>query len=530
MNGWDNVTALYQVYPRSFMDANNDGVGDLQGITWKLGYFKELGIDAIWLSPVYASPQLDYGYDITNYYEIDPMFGTNADMDHLIREAHRLDMKVVMDFVPNHTSDQHEWFKESRSSRDNPYRDFYVWRDAKPDGSEPNNWVSLAGGKSWEWDDATEQYYLHTFMKEQPDLNWDNPRVRDAMHNVLRFWCEKGVDGFRVDAEWPISKIYADDPMNSNFYGGEEHYGTHVHTNCKNGPNLLRYMQEMTDVVAAYQNVFMIFEYYTEPELGDEIQQYHDIFNLNPRAAAPFVFDLFRSDWHAHDRATRMGKLYQGLPGNARPIHALGNHDQSRVATRLGNSRARALAVVLLTLPGVPTIYYGDELGMQDFNVPEHQKADNFLDNGGMGGRDPERTPMRWDNSENAGFTAGIPWLPIGQNVATVNVESERGDKNSTLALYQKLLAARGSSDALRNGAYTPLHVHNGYVWAYQVAKNDETYWVAANFADQPQRITLPRNGYVLVSSQDVQNSRMCERDMTLEPYEAVLIKSSINS
>lgn len=507
------------------MDSNGDGIGDLAGVTSKLEYLAGLGVGAVWLSPVYASPQADCGYDISDYRQIDPMFGAMRDMELLILRAHELGLKVMMDFVPNHTSDQHEWFVQARSSRDNPYRNYYVWRDPREDGSEPTNWISLAGGKAWQYDEASGQYYLHSFMAAQPDLNWDNPRVRDEMHNILRFWLDKGVDGFRVDAEWPISKVYTDDPLNPEYDGGPDDYGSYLHTNCKNGPNMLRYMREMSDVVASYQDRFMVFEYYTEPELGDEIQQYKDIFDLNPRCAGPFVFDMFRMEWHARDRATRMAKLYASLPIDGRPIHALGNHDQSRVATRLGEIRARALAVAQLTLPGIPTIYYGEELGMRDYEIPANARHDNFLEGGGMGGRDPERTPIRWNSSSHAGFTTGTPWLPIGDDVATLNAHTQLDDENSFLSLYRNLLQLRAQHEVFRSGTYTPVNAHNGYVWAYEVTDGSQHMIVAVNFADQAQLVTLPGKGHVLISSDASCVTDRYDGSAMLEPYEAVVFR-----
>lgn len=524
MTAWKNVTAIYQVYPRSFMDSDGDGVGDLAGITSKLDYLAGLGVGAVWLSPVYASPQADCGYDISDYRQIDPMFGTMRDMELLIERAHELGLKVMMDFVPNHTSDQHEWFQAARSSRDNPYRDYYVWRDPR-DGAEPTNWVSLAGGKAWEYDEASGQYYLHSFMAAQPDLNWDNPRVRDEMHNILRFWLDKGVDGFRVDAEWPISKIYKDDPLNPNYAGDSDEYGSYLHIHCKNGPNMLRYMREMSDVVASYQDRFMVFEYYTEPELGDEIAQYKAIFDLNPRVAGPFVFDMFRMEWHAHDRAARMAKLYACLPQDGRPIHALGNHDQSRVATRLGDSRARALALAQLTLPGIPTIYYGEELGMKDYQMPAGDRHDNFLEGGGMGGRDPERTPMRWNNGANAGFTTGKPWLPIGDDVAALNAHAQLDDSDSFLTLYRDLLHLRAQHDVFRNGVYADVDVQNAYVWAYEVTDGSQRMIVAVNFADQSQVVNMPGKGHMLLSSDPTSVVDRYDGWAMLAPYEAAVFR-----
>lgn len=525
MKPWSESSALYQIYPRSFQDSNGDGIGDLVGISQRLDYLVELGVDGFWLSPIYESPQYDCGYDISNYYAIDPMFGTMNDMDNLIAESHIRGLKVVMDFVPNHTSQEHEWFREASSSRDNQYRDFYVWRDAKPDGSPPTNWISLAGGSAWQWHEPTQQYYLHSFMPEQPDLNWDNPNVRTAMHDVLRFWLDKGIDGFRVDAEWPISKVYADDPINPGSNDEPGHYGKYLHTNCKNGPNLLRYMHEMTDVVAAYDHRFMIFEYYTEESFGDPVGEYVDVFALNPGVAAPFVFDLFRLDWHAQKRADRARELYGRIAKGSLPIYCLGNHDQTRIASRYDIARARALAVLQMSLPGLPTVYYGDEIGMQDFHIALDETHDNFKEGGAMGGRDPERTPMRWTDGENTDFTTGTPWLPIGDNVATINVHWQESHNESMLKLYKTLIALR-RDPVLLHGDYEPLDRTNGYCYGFTRRHASGAFACIVNFADQTQSMDLPSAGDVMASS-DISRAigDMVSSHLVLEPYEAVLIR-----
>ena len=523
---WRDVNAMYQIYPRSFMDSNGDGIGDLPGISQKLEYLKKLGVDGFWLSPVYASPQADCGYDVTDYLQIDSMFGSMHDMEALIERAHALDLKIMMDYVANHTSDQHAWFKQARLSKDNQYRDYYVWRDAKDDGSEPTNWISLAGGKAWTFDDATGQYYLHSFMPSQPDLNWDNPRVREEMCDVLRFWLDKGIDGFRVDAEWPISKIYEDDLFQEGCQDKPDEYGSYLHNRCKNGPNLLTYMKQMNDVMGEYDNRYMIFEYYTEKELGDEVQQYADIFAIDPEHSAPFVFDMFRLEWHAEQRASRMAELYARISTDSRPIHALGNHDQSRIVSQFGEKQARALAVAQMTLPGMPMIYYGEEIGMRDFEIPRDARRDNFQEGGGMGGRDPERTPMQWSNAMNAGFSTAEPWLPIAQDYEDHNVELELHDLSSFLSLYRSLFQMRQHYPVLRNGTYLPLNVGNGYIWAYRIYDVNDSFDVVINFADQPQVVNVTA-GRAVISSETVRPSNLADGQLTLAPFEALLLKSA---
>ncbi len=519
---WANSTALYQIYPRSFMDSNGDGVGDIPGIIEKLPYLQGLGVDAIWLSPVYASPQVDCGYDVSDYRTIDPLFGTLADMDALIAATHKSGLKIVMDFVANHTSNQHEWFKQASTDRHSPYRDYYVWRDAKLDGSEPTNWISLAGGKSWTWSESAGQYYLHSFMPEQPDLNWDNPKVRQEMCDILRFWLDRGVDGFRIDAAWPIAKSYEDEVVLDAKHPAD--YGSYVHDKCKNGPKMIAYMKEMAQVMTEYTDAFMIFEYYTDEHNKDEVGEYQELSYINPLVSAPFVFDMFRLPWHASARAKRMAELYQRIAPGVRISHALGNHDQTRIVSRFGESQARALAVAQLTLPGMPTIYNGEEIGMSDYAVPKSARQDNFQAGGGMGGRDPERTPMQWSDEAHAGFSTQQPWLPVNVDYKTVNVAQQQHEPESMLALYRQLLQIRRNNKVFRDGTYSPVDPKNGYVWAYQVSNGDESMSVYVNFADQPQKIASPA-GQLLVSSVFAVESHSIEANYTLAPYEAVVIQ-----
>lgn len=524
MTRWRDVTALYQIYPRSFYDSSGDGVGDLAGITEKLEYLKYLGVDAFWLSPVYASPQQDCGYDVSDYQKIDPMFGTMADMDELIGRAHDLGLKVMMDFVANHTSDQHEWFQQARLSKENPYRDYYVWKDPKADGREPTNWISLAGGKSWTLEPLTGQYYLHSFLPSQPDLNWDNPKVREEMRNVLRFWLNRGVDGFRVDAAWPISKTYLDDPLNQSASDQPGQYGSYQHTMCKNGPNMLAYMKDMSDVMEEYDDAFMVFEYYTDEQLGDEVGEYVNIAAINPATTAPFVFDLFRLPWHANLRAARIRALYDRIPNSAMPVNALGNHDQTRIASRFGETQARALAVVQMALPGLPTVYYGEELGMTDFIMPEGVHMDNFKEGGGMGGRDPERTPMQWTSAPHAGFTVGEPWLPVPENFKMATVEGQAEDPTSFLSLYRRLLAIRKNHLALRQGTYSDYECGDGYVWAFQIVYAEDRILVLANFDSSGRQVSI-EPGKILVSSYADNTNKAVNADYKLQPYEAIIVK-----
>lgn len=526
MKPWTKINCLYQIYPRSFMDSNSDGVGDIRGIIDKLDYLSDtLGVDAVWISPMFVSPMLDCGYDVADYLDIDPVFGTLDDFKELLHEAHARNIKVMIDFVPNHTSDQHSWFRQARTSRDDPKRDYYVWRDAKPDGSRPTNWLSMSGGYAWTLDEGSSQYYLHSFMSSQPDLNWDNPQLRQEMYDVLRYWMKLGVDGFRVDAVWPLSKVYEDDPLNSDCADcPEQDYGRYLHSRCKNGPNMLKYLREMSAVIKEFEDRRLVFEYYPDDKLGDMNQQLYDIFALEPSVAGPFYFSLFQIEWHADGLGTMLSNFYKGLPKDSMPYVCLGNHDQPRIVSKHGEAKAKALAVIEFTLPGVPVVYYGEELGMKDYHMSDADKRDNFdSEFSGMGGRDPERTPMRWSSGVYAGFSHVKPWLPIGEDLERINVASQALASNSFLRLYQKLLRMRREYDFLANGLFERIDISNSYCLAYKITDGDKQLFIAVNFADQPQKISLGVTAKVILSSLGVEYYEDDNSELTLEAFEAVI-------
>lgn len=485
---WRDINAVYQVYPRSFKDTNDDGIGDLPGIIQKLEYIADtLGAEAIWLSPFYPSPQIDCGYDVSDYCAVDPLFGTMGDFEALLAGAHEKGLKVMIDLVPNHTSDQHAWFQESKSSRDNPKRDWYVWRD------EPNNWLSISGGSSWTFDEATGQYYLHSFMSAQPDLNWENPEVRAAIQDVMRFWFNKGVDGFRVDAVWALSKdpYFADDPRNDSYDGPEGEYGSHVHRSCKNGPRLSEYLSTLTSVAKEYHDKYVLFEFYPDAMLGSENEQLKMLHSIAPEVAAPFCFKGLHQPWHAAHFGEMLSEYLSEMPEQARPSFCFSNHDQARLVSRFGDDQARVIALLEMTLPGMPVMYNGDELGMESGVIPEELIKDKFDKTGDMGGRDPERTPMQWDNTRNAGFTGGTPWLPVNENVVERNVLGELKNQDSWLNMYRQLLALRRES-VLRDGKFELVESGSGYVLAFRRSLDGATYYVVCNFADAMQFVTLP--------------------------------------
>src|SRR3954462_9027466 len=418
---WWQTGVIYQIYPRSFQDSNGDGVGDLRGIIRRLPYLAELGVDAIWISPIFVSPMADFGYDIADYTEIDPLFGTLQDFDALAAAAHQLGLKIILDLVPNHTSDWHPWFLESRSSRANPKRDWFLWRDPAPDGGPPNNWLSCFGGSGWQLDPQTGQYYYHAFLPEQPDLNWRNPEVVDAMLGVLRFWLDRGVDGFRVDVLWHLVKDarFPDTPPNPAWKAGMDPYQALAPVHTTDQPEVHGIIRRMRALFDEYRGRGIIGEIYLPVE---RLVQYYGA-DLSG-AHLPFNFQLIAAKWDARHIARLIEEYEAALPRGGWPNWVLGNHDQHRIATRVGRAQARVAAMLLLTLRGTPTLYYGDEIGMQDVPIAPSQVQDPFEKNvPGKGlGRDPERTPMRWDASENAGFTTGEPWLPLGDDWQVANV------------------------------------------------------------------------------------------------------------
>ena len=530
---WHDVNALYQIYPRSFRDANGDGVGDLRGIIEKLSYLKgdkdSLGVDAIWLSPIFTSPQHDCGYDVSDYRDIDPLFGDLSTFQELLAKAHQRGIKVMLDFVPNHSSDQHEWFRQSASSRDSPYRDYYVWSDAQPDGSAPNNWLSMAGGSAWQWHEPTQQYYLHSFLPSQPDLNWENEKVRHEMANVLRYWFDMGVDGFRVDAIWPLSKDLeaGDNPMNPDYYGGDDDYGSYIHSNSKGGPRLHEFLRCMADVTQEYKDRLLIFEFYPDDRLGNRLEQYEAVQGVRPGIATAFYFEGFQSEWWARrfqENFDAFSRRYDSLP-----VATLGNHDQTRIASKYGMAQAKALALMELTLPGLPAVYYGEELGMLDVDITPEEATDRFEGGAGMDARDRYRTPMRWNSEEGAGFSSKQPWLPIGPNRDWMNVAAQRHTDHSFWNMYKALLELRAAEPALRYGSYSNWQEVSDEVMTYRRSHEGVEFYVAINFTDRHVNISVPVNGVVMVGTNSPRQWPLHVGEHALRPFEAILIRTNGN-
>ena len=476
---WWQKEVIYQIYPRSFKDSNGDGIGDLQGIIEKLDYLKELGIGAIWISPFFPSPMADFGYDVSDYCGIHPIFGKMDDFDRLLKEIHERGLKLILDFVPNHTSEEHDWFKESRSSRNNAKRDWYIWKDPGPDGGPPNNWVSEFGGNAWQYDETTEQYYYHTFLKEQPDLNWRNPEVQEAMFDAMRFWLDKGVDGYRVDVMWHMIKDdrFRNNPENPDYKEHMSPYRKLIPAYSSDQPEVHDIVEKMRDVTNEYEERVLIGEIYLPI---DRLVTYYG--HENGGAHLPFNFQLIVLPWEADKINAAISEYEASLPKGGWPNWVLGNHDKSRILSRVGKNQARVASMLLLTLRGTPTMYYGDEIGMEDVEIPPDEVKDPHEKNvPGKGlGRDPERTPMQWDSSAKAGFTTGEPWLPISKSAASVNVEKEKQREESIYNLYKRLLQKRKEEPALHVGEYIPLKA-SGNIIAFRREKNEKQFLVILN-------------------------------------------------
>ncbi len=477
MTEWWQTGIVYQIYPRSFADSGSDGIGDLPGIRAKLPYLESLGVEALWISPVYPSPMADHGYDVSNYVDIHPLFGSLADMDALLADAHARGLKVLLDFVPNHTSSEHPWFIEARSSRASPKRDWYLWADPKPDGSPPNNWLSVFGGPGWTLDAATGQYYCHAFLKEQPDLNWRNPEVRRAMYEAMAFWLDRGVDGFRVDVLWHLIKDAAlrDNPKNPDYLSEQTPYNALLPVYSTDQPEVHELVHEMRALLDRYQGRVLIAEVYLP------VQRLVAYYGPDLRGAhLPFNFQLITLPWHARRIAAAISEYEGALPVGAWPNWVLGNHDQPRIASRVGGAQARVAAVLLLTLRGTPTLYYGDEIGMRDGVIRPDQAQDPQGKNVGLS-RDPQRTPMQWTSAPGAGFSSGAPWLPLSVDAKRCNVEVEQRDESSMLHLYRRLIALRQREPALHLGDYLPVTCE-GDLLAFVRKSGERSFLVVLNF------------------------------------------------
>ncbi len=521
---WWQSGVIYQVYPRSFQDSDGDGIGDLEGIRRRLDHLVDLGVDALWISPIYPSPMADFGYDVADYTGIHPLFGTMEDFDRLVADAHELGLKVILDLVPNHTSDEHPWFREARSSRTSPKRDWYIWRDPAPDGGPPNNWLSEFGGSAWAFDPATGQYYYHAFLDRQPDLNWRNPQVAEAIHAVMRFWLDRGVDGFRVDVIWHLMKdaAFRDNPPDEDWREGMNPYRRLKPVHTTDLEEVHGVIAGLRRVMDAYDDRVLIGEIYLPVE---RLAAYYGA-NLDG-AHLPFNFALLEAEWNARALADLIARYEGSLPEGGWPNWVLGNHDRPRVATRLGPDQARVAAMLLLTLRGTPTLYYGDEIGMTNVPIPPERVQDPWEKNvPGLGlGRDGVRTPMQWDGSESAGFSDVEPWLPLDAAFPEVNVAQQRGASHSMFTLHRELLRLRRLHPALSVGAYVPVAVGGGLL-LYGREHAGECFLVALNVGDDPAIASIGAEflGHVAVSTLGDRTDDRVAGEVALRPNEGIVV------
>ena len=523
---WWKTAVIYQIYPRSFVDSNGDGVGDLRGVRTKLDYLADtLGVDAIWLSPFYTSPMDDFGYDVADYTDVDPIFGNMDDFDDLLETAHELGLKVIIDWVPNHSSHEHPWFVESRSSRDNPKRDWYVWRDPAPDGSVPNNWISVFSGPAWTYDEPTGQYYLHSFLPQQPDINWRNPETKEAMLHTLRFWLDRGVDGFRMDACHLIMKDpdYHSNPELEEPEPGYKDLGEYdllVHLYDRGHPDIHPLFGEIRNVLNEYSaqgERLAVGEIHLTD--WDEWASY---YGDNDELHMPFNFGMVGIEWSAERARSVVDSLEGAIPARAWPNYTLGNHDEIRIATRLGAAQSRLAILMLLTLRGTPTIYYGDELGMVQAEIAAEDEQDPWGRRYPGIGRDGCRTPMQWTAEPGAGFTDSTPWLPTVDPGGTLNVATQLADPDSMLSFHRRLLATRSSSDALQVGGYSAIEGLGSDVFAYRRTTDAEVATVYLNFGNRP--VEVEAEGEIMVAT-TLGHAGAVDGVVHLAPLEGVVLR-----
>ena len=549
---WWKESVVYQIYPKSFKDSNGDGVGDIRGIIQKLDYLKELGVNVLWISPMLESPQDDNGYDISDYRRIYEEYGTMEDYEELLCEAHKRSIRILMDLVVNHTSDEHNWFIESRKSKDNPYRDYYIWKDPV-NGKEPNNWGGAFGGSAWEYDPQTQMYYLHLFSKKQPDLNWENEKVRQEVYDMMKFWCEKGIDGFRMDVISMISKDqrFPDGEMNNGLYGDFGPY-------CVHGPRVHEFLQEMNQKVLSKYDIMTVGE--TAGVTIEEAQKYagDDRNELN----MVFQFEHVESGCGDYGKWTTakydfkefkniMIKWQEELQGKAWNSLFLGNHDQPRSVSRFGNDNpvyretsAKMLATCIHMMQGTPYVYQGEELGMtniyfdklEDYRdiesinyfkeftesglmTPEHMMKCLMLRS-----RDNARTPMQWDDSKQAGFTEGEPWIKVNPNYKKINAAQQLEDPNSIFHYYQKLIRLRKEKDIIVYGEFEPLYREDEQIFAYTRKQDQEKLLTVCNFSDKNAEVEVPeefKGAECLITNL---GRKEFERKIVLNPYEAFVL------
>lgn len=543
---WWKHAVIYEIYPRSFQDTDNDGTGDIKGIVSRLSYLKGLGVDAIWITPMYPSPQVDFGYDISDYETIDPQYGTMGDFDTLMKAAKATGIRVIMDLVLNHTSDQHPWFKESRSSKNNPKRDWYIWKDGK-NGGPPNNWQSWFGHSAWTLDPTTGQYYYHHFYIQQPDLNWRNPEVRKAMYNVLRFWLDKGVAGFRMDA---VSRLFEDPNLHDDPYlPGYNAFGDRniQHKYTDNLPEIHEVFREIRKIVDSYPDHPVLLSEADEPTIGELSKMYGA---NNDEVQLPMDFQIADVNELSAPKFRKLFNDVENNPAHGWPEYFFSNHDQARQWDRYGDGQhndqiAKLMAVLELTARGTPQMYYGEELGMHN---TDPQRVEDVRDPVGITGwpkdkgRDGERTPMQWTaEMPNAGFTGPHvkPWLPVPSYARTVNVEIEAKDPNSILSFYKTLLALRHTDPALLRGDFATINNDDANVFSFlrRPPRSDHagSLLVVLNMSNRQQTVSfdlksqglLSKEGQAVLSNFDVAKTKQDLKEVVLPPYGALLLKVS---
>lgn len=519
---WWRDGIIYQIYPRSFADSNNDGIGDLPGIISKLDYLEALGVDAIWLSPIYPSPNVDFGYDVSDFKDIHPEYGTMKDFEQLVKEARKRQIHIILDLVLNHTSDQHRWFIESRKSKDNPYHDWYLWQDPKPNGDPPNNWQAIFGGSAWEYDPELNQYYYHMFYKEQPDVNWRNPEVRQEMLDVFRFWLKKGVDGFRLDV---FNAYFKDATLRDNPSKlGIRAFDRQRHVYDVSQPEMVPLLQEIREVLDKHKEAYAVGETF----LADTEQTAS--YCGEDKLHAAFNFEFAENRWHPKRFLDSALKWYSALSDDAYPNNFLSNHDMKRTASRYcfgeDDRRARVAAAMLLTLQGTPFIYYGEEIGMRD--IPIREKTD-IKDPIGktfypfFKGRDGCRAPMQWNSEINAGFSTTDPWLPVNQDYAARNVVQQSSNPDSLLNFVKKIIAVRKSEPALQHGDFIPLMEIPLHILAYQRSHQNDKIIIILNFSSRTLPFDLPEGKWVSL----VNGEKKLDTTLSLTPYRVEILKET---
>ncbi|MCX5997994.1 MAG: alpha-glucosidase [Chloroflexi bacterium] len=524
---WWKHGVIGQILPRSYYDTNGDGSGDLPGIIKKLDYLVDLGIDGIWLGPINKSPMVDFGYDVADYRSINPIYGTMADFEQLLAEAHRRNIRIIMDLVVNHTSDQHAWFKESRSSRDNPKRDWYIWHDGKK-GRAPSNWQAAVGGSVWQWDRTTKQYYLHSYFRAQPDLNWRNPAVRQEIYATMRFWLDKGVDGFRCDV---LNYFLKDDHLRDNPWSLSAGIfnGFQKHLYSRSQPGMEEILRQMRAVLDEYKERMMVGEVYVAqdgPAMAGAYMGKGDLCHLS------FEFSLIFTKWDAVRFKEMIKRWYSVLPAEGWPCNVLSNHDQPRAVTRYAagadsQKRAKVMAALLLTLRGTPFLYYGEEIGMPDGPI----KRSDVMDTVGkmywpiVKGRDAERTPMQWDSGAYAGFSSVKPWLPLNKDFSTVNVEVQDKDPSSVLNFYRKLTALRRAQPALQKGGFEWIELDKDLI-AYRRTWQGSEVTVILNFSGSSRvhKIAAGLPLKVLLGTHRDSGSPVDKDALAVYPYEVLVL------